>query len=76
MGKACKKADRNRMSSKVYRAEKRREHNRELRLYRTLLRQPYNYNLRIVLDKIRPDLVEKVDRMVAARELREARKNV
>jgi len=76
MGKACKKADRNRTSSKIYRAERRRERNREMRLYRTLLRQPYNYNLRIVLDAIRPDLVEKVDRIVAAKEMREAQKNV
>jgi len=78
MAKACKKKDRNRsrLSSKVYLAERRAQRNKELRMFRTLCRQPSNVPLRAILNDVRPDLVDKADRIVAARELRQEQKNV
>jgi len=72
MAKGCKKKDRNRsrISSKTYLAERRAQRNKETRMFRTLCRQPSNVPLREILNDLRPDLVDKADRIIAARELR------
>ena len=78
MAKGCKKKDRNRnrLSSKLYLAEARAKRNKELRMFRTLCKQPSNVPLRELLNAVRPDLVDKVDWIVAIRELKKVQKNV
>ena len=56
-----KKHGRNKESCKAYRAGGRYEANKVRRLVATLKRSPYVLSARYALDKIRPDLVKKLD---------------